>query len=211
MQEDAKMRKKYNYKALRLEFVTGDWPTVSKFCEAKGLKYGTVRRHSVGWREEKAQHLDAIAAETKERVKEAKILTAEEQARYVTGVMKVMLAQYNDLREEYKHLKEDLDAAREARRKADKQPTEDSLDKRVARVRTHMRRLEYAIPRVGEFVELTAGRATERAAQEGKATDEELDAMASELDEMLGPLEELAARHTKKGKKKSKKKGKGKA
>ena len=157
------MHKKSDYDALETEFITGEWNTLSKFCQDKGLQYGTIRKHAKGWRDKQAAHRNTISSAVKDADVRGKVLDAERKAEYLSGVLAGMLNQWKDMQDEYSKIKTSLASKEFVANRAGR-----------ARVMGVMRQLERGMGEINKSLELLAGRPTSREVtveEEQKADD----------------------------------------
>ena len=73
---------KYDWPALRLEFMNGKWKTVGEFCKYKGMpppsRSGGVQLGTRGWSAEKKERKEMIAAEAQKALDKQRIFDEKE-------------------------------------------------------------------------------------------------------------------------------------
>ena len=147
------MRKKHDYEAVKTQFITGEWNTLRKFCDANGLVYGTIRKYATGWIGEQRKHRNTISSAVKDADVRGKVLDAEKKAEYLSGVLAGMLNQWQDMNTEYQDIKATLAIKDKVVSRAER-----------ARVMNMMRSLERGLSEINKSLELLAGRPTSREA-----------------------------------------------
>jgi hypothetical protein len=61
-----------DWAAIKTEYITGDYKDLKALAEAKGLNYGTVRKHSKGWEQERTEHRNRVGTRTEQKAVEKK-------------------------------------------------------------------------------------------------------------------------------------------
>ena len=173
--------KKRDWTVMRTEYVTGPDVTLSKFFRIKKIPRGTWSHHTKGWVHEREKYQQQTGDEIKDVVKKAKVLSAAQQAEYLSGVVAGVLNRWKRLNDGMASMEKALGS----------NPTRKELT-RITRQFNETTRL---LPELMKTLELLAGRATARPEVHDK-TKKEIEQLQRQYDEKRKRIGQLARKGT---------------
>ncbi len=163
------MEKVWDWSALKSEFVTGEWTSLSDFAKKKDIPYNSLLNHSGGWLDARVAHRNEITMAAESEDQESKIISARQLRVYMSGVTAGVLQQWQRMNDQLTIAERLL------------QETGDDLTPAVRnRLRRDFGSVTRLLPEILKVNELLEGRATERAAVD---EDESLKAQRKDMEE----------------------------
>ena len=170
---------KYDWPAIKQEYVTGNEPCMKKFFEVKGIGRGTYSRHCGGWKEERDEFLKHVDEQSREEIKKKKVLDATEQAEYMSSVVAGMLSRWQRLHKKLILWEKEFEQY--------EVPTAEG----IANLAKQLNATARVLPDLMKCVELLAGRATDRPGDNG-FNKAKLEALNKEFEEKVNRIMQTA-------------------